>query len=416
MPDSPVAPGIPVAFKTLGCKVNRVESDQIAAQLIGRGAVLSEEDESAVIVINTCTVTGEADAKARKAVRQALKGSRRPLVVVTGCLAALDAPALEAMDDRVIAEPDKAVVAQRVASLLGLDEDPHGGATPPPTAGQGFRTRAALKIEDGCDNFCTYCIVPYARGVPRAVPLETLVAQARALYAAGTKEIVLTGINLGRYSHEGTRLPGVIRAIAETGVERVRLSSVEPPDLDNELLAALAETPSVCAHLHVPLQSGSDTVLEAMGRSYSAAQFAEYARLAREAMPGLAITTDVIAGFPGETPAQHEMTCEFVRQLGFAKLHVFRYSARPGTPAAALPQLEAAVRAARASELRAIGDELRTEFISQRSGSVGEVLVEAVGGGVATGTTREYLRVAFEAMGVAVGELVDVALLSDSCS
>jgi len=418
MPDSAAEDcRIPVAFKTLGCKVNRVESDQIAADLIGRGAVLANEDESAVIVVNTCTVTGEADAKARKAVRQALKARRRPIVVVTGCLAALDARALQAMSDRVIAEPDKSLVAERVAEALGLDDTSDSEGVSGVALGEGFRTRAAIKIEDGCDNFCTYCIVPYARGVPRGVALESIVAQARALGEAGAREIVLTGINVGRYLHGGARLPDVVRAVGATGIERLRLSSVEPPDLDADLLAALAQTPAVCEHLHVPLQSGSDAVLAAMGRTYTSAQYAGFIRAARELIPGLAVTTDVIAGFPGETDADHRATCEFVERIGFAKLHVFRYSERPGTPAAALPQLDSRLKAERATELRALGNSLRAGFVASRSGSTGQVLVESVVRGVATGTTRDYLRVSFPAQsGVAVGELIDVTLTADSCT
>ncbi|HEY5540203.1 MAG TPA: MiaB/RimO family radical SAM methylthiotransferase, partial [Coriobacteriia bacterium] len=321
--------GLTVALRTLGCKVNRAESEAIAAELLGVGVRISEEDEASVIVINTCTVTGEADAKARKAVRQALAAPAGPVVVVTGCLAALDRDALAALGQRVIVEADKGRVAAIVTELLGAKVS-HGGDHVPAlrTGDAAFRHRVALKVEDGCDAFCSYCIVPYARGVPRAVPLSDIASQAAALAAAGTREIVLTGINIGRYDDDGLDLADVIGTVAATGVARIRLSSVEPLDLTPRLLAEMAATPAFCAHLHVPLQAGSDAVLSAMGRTYTAARFAERIEAAREALLGLVLTTDVLAGFPGETAEQAAETLEFCQRAGFSKLHVFRYSRR----------------------------------------------------------------------------------------
>ena len=407
------AADVAVAFRTLGCKVNRVESDSIAAELLGRGARVVGEDEAAVVVINTCTVTAEADVKARKAVRQALRAMRAPVVVVTGCLAAVDAPALSALGERVVVESDKERVALRVAGLLGLDVDPQSHVKARTRAGEGFRTRAMLKIEDGCDNFCTYCIVPRARGVPRAVTLGEAVAEAGGLVAAGTREIVLTGINIGRYRDlaTGADLADLIGAVARTGIERLRLSSIEPPDLTKRLLAVLASTPAVCEHIHVPLQSGSDAVLSAMGRAYTTAEFAERIAAARGAIPGLAVTTDLIAGFPGETDDQHAETVAFVERMDFAKLHVFRYSVRPGTLAASMAQVAPEVRSLRAAELRALGDQASERHVASRSGEMAEVLVERVAGPVASGTTRDYLKVAFPATPeTKVGDVVTVAV------
>lgn len=401
---------LPVAFRTLGCKVNRVESEDIAADLLGRGASLVGEDEAAVVIVNTCTVTGEADAKARKAVRQALKAASSPLVVVTGCLAAIDADSLRTLDGRVVVEADKAAVPGRVAGLLGLADEPHGHAI---RAGEGFRTRAMLKVEDGCDNFCTYCIVPHARGVPRSVPLTEAVATASELVAAGAREIVLTGINVGRYRDDetGADLAELITAVASTGIDRLRLSSIEPPDLTERLLAAMAAAPAFCAHLHVPLQSGSDAVLSAMGRGYTAGEYSERIEAARAALPGLAVTTDVMTGFPGETDADADQTRALCERVGFAKLHVFRYSARPGTPAAEMPeQVPPQVRVARADSLRAVGERLRAEYLAARRGDVADVLVERVERGRAEGTTRDYVRVRFESAGAEPGDLVPVKL------
>lgn len=400
---------VPVAIRTLGCKVNRVESEGIAAELLGMGATIVDEDAAQVIVINTCTVTGEADAKARKAVRQALNGDGSPIVVVTGCLAAVDRAALERLGERVVVEVDKERVSARVSELLGLR--PVGSpVAATPRVGAAFRTRVQLKVQDGCDCFCSYCIVPYARGVPRSVPLARIAEQTQALVEAGAREVVLTGINLGRYRDGGADLADVVRVVADAGARRLRLSSIEPLDIDERLLAALAETPSVCAHLHVPLQSGSDPVLSAMRRGYDVAEFERRVAAAREIVPALALTTDIIAGFPGETAADHAATLGTIERIGFSKLHVFRYSARANTPAAAMPdQVAPDVRAARAGELRDLGERLRESFSASRAGETVEVLVERIDDGIAVGTTREYLHVE-TAVGpeVAIGDLIDV--------
>jgi len=399
-----------VAFRTLGCKVNRVESEQIAAELLGGGVLLVAEDEAQVVVINTCTVTGEADAKARKAIRHALKATSHPIVVVTGCLAALDTGELRAISPRVVVEADKERVAGVVATMLGANLGPGAATRRPVRVGEGFRTRAMIKIEDGCDNFCSYCIVPYARGVPRAVSFAEVVDSAASLVDEGVAEIVLSGVNIGRYDDAGRDVADLVAAVASTGVARLRLSSIEPPDLTARLLDVLGETPSVCQHLHVPLQSGSDDVLGAMSRTYTIAEYEARIEAARSAIAGLAVTTDVIAGFPGESERDHALTIEAARRIGFAKLHVFRYSERSGTAAAQMEQLTPDVRSSRAAELREVGERLREEHIASRAGSTAELLVESVAAGVATGTTRDYIRVSVEAEAASPGDCVAVRL------
>lgn len=269
-----------------------------------------------------------------------------------------------------------------------------------------------LKVEDGCDNFCAYCIVPYARGLPRGAALTAAVAEAEALSSSGVREIVLTGINIGRYRdpETGADLADLVSAIASTGIERLRLSSIEPPDLTERLIGVLAATPAVCEHLHVPLQSGSDGVLSAMGRRYTAEEYAERIAMARACIPGLALTTDVIAGLPGESERDHAETYDFVRRMAFSKLHVFRYSPRRGTPAAARVQLAPDVRAERARQLRELGKELRAAYVARRHGCAAELLVESVNDGRARGTTRDYLRVETRASGAAPGDIVDWTL------
>lgn len=427
-----LAPGVFV--RTLGCKVNRAESEAIAAELLGEGVRLVAEDEASVIVVNTCTVTGEADAKARKAVRRALAAPGRPVVVATGCLAAVDAEGLERLGERVVVRVQKPEVGAAVRDLLAQQghgvartaassssvtagsDDATGAPKPASRAGAHFRSRVAVKVQDGCDCACTYCIVPRARGASRSVALRDVLAEVAALADAGVHEVVLTGINVGRYRdvESGARLPQLLAEVAGTGVLRVRLSSVEPLDLTDEFLGVMASTPAFCAHLHVPLQSGSDAVLSAMGRAYGSAAYADRISAARAALPHLAITTDVIAGFPGETAEQAAETLAFCERIGFSKLHVFRYSARSGTPAASMPdQIPPPELDARAGALRALSDRLETAHALSRVGSTLEVLVERSvqnedGTAQVRGTSREYLQVSFPAASAAVGDVVAV--------
>ncbi|MDZ4166988.1 MAG: radical SAM protein, partial [Coriobacteriia bacterium] len=261
-----------VAVRTLGCKVNQAESDAIASALAASGTIAAAEDDARVVVINTCTVTGEADHKARKAIRHALGLPGAPTVVVTGCLAALDPGGVASLGDRVIVEPAKDRVAARVAAIVGTADLP---VVTRASAGGVSRARVQVKVQDGCDTFCSYCIVPHARGVPCSVPHAEVFGRVRELVEAGVAEVVLTGINIGRYDADGVTLPGLVEAVAATGVPRLRLSSIEPGDVSEELLAVAASTPALCRHLHIPLQSGADATLAAMARPYDSGTYAE---------------------------------------------------------------------------------------------------------------------------------------------
>lgn len=401
------------AIRTLGCKVNRVESDTLRAELLARGCVESAEADADVVVVNTCTVTQEADAKVRKAVRRALSASPDSLVLATGCAVTVAPQALTVLSPRVSLEPDKSLLVAHACSLLGVDASAPVVAI---GAGEGFRARVPVKIGDGCDNFCSYCIISHARGPIRSEPLKDIVAGVEALVAARTSEIVLTGVNLGRYrdAASGEGLPGLVRALSKAGVKRIRLSSIEPPDLTAELLDALVDSGVAAPHLHVPLQSGSDSVLARMDRKYTVDEYRTTVSRAREALKGLALTTDVIVGFPGETETEAEETMRFCEEMGFSKLHVFRYSAREGTPAASMSgQVQPEIKAARAASLRDLGARLRAEFISTHRDSRLDVLVERIretdSGRIATGTSGEYLDVSFRVPeGVSAGDLVCV--------
>ncbi|MDO9108143.1 MAG: MiaB/RimO family radical SAM methylthiotransferase, partial [Coriobacteriia bacterium] len=257
--------------------------------------------------------------------------------------------------------------------------------------------RAMLKVEDGCDNHCTYCIVPSARGVPRSEPMASLLDEARSLVLAGTSEIVITGINVGRYRdlETGADLADLLVALAQTGVDRLRLSSIEPQDLTAKLLCVMASLPGFCPHLHVPLQSGSDKVLFAMGRRYTAAEYLGRISAAKAALSSLAVTTDVLVGFPGEDESDLAATLDVCASVAFSKIHVFRYSRRPGTPAAQMPdQLSPEVIAAHALRVRQFAEELRTEWLEGLIGTSLEVLVEKERDeGVIEGTSAQYAKV-----------------------
>ena len=406
------------AVVNLGCKVNRVESDDAAARLALRGVETSEASAD-LIVVNTCTVTGEAEKKTRKAVRRALRANDRARVLVTGCAAAVDAAFYEALDPRV-----RVVGKARLAEEIEAWCDSEGVSAAPPLlpVGPGFRTRVGVKVQDGCDNACTYCIVHVARGRATSRPADDVVRECASYARAGAREIVLTGINLGSYCDGGRRDPSAIRLAAllrrlldETAdlhapgeaPARFRVSSIEPRDVDDALIDLLASADGrVCRHLHLPLQAGSSKVLREMARPYDAERFVALVERLYRRIPQLALSTDIIAGFPGETDAEFQETLDVARACRFAKIHAFPYSPRAGTPAAArADQVPPAVKEGRAAMLRALGDELRASECARRAGTVELALVEE--GGVAM--TESYFEVPAPA-GAAPGALVEVTL------
>lgn len=395
---TPGAPG--VALVNLGCRVNRVELDLMATELERAGAALVPEREADAVVVNTCAVTGEAEAKARKAVRRAASLPGRPLVVATGCVASLFAGELAALAPNVVVERDKARVAGLVAERLGLGAGAPGrapepacaaprAATPTPTG----RARPGIKVQDGCDNRCTYCIVWRARGAARSVaPDEVLLAVSQAL-GRGAREVVLTGINLGSYRAEGPDgremgLPGLLDLLLDrTDAGRIRLSSIEPPDVTPELCRVMAAAGErVAPFLHVCLQSGCDETLRRMARVYRTDLFRRAVETARSGVPGLALGTDLIVGFPGETDAEFEESLAFCREMRFARMHVFRYSRRPGTPAATMPgQVDPHAMAERGRRARELADELRLAEARRLVGERDLVVVQYPGRGVTGG-------------------------------
>lgn len=348
-----------VSVVNLGCRVNRVESDRICRDLSARGLSLVDEAAADLVVINTCAVTGEAEAKTRKAVRHALGLPRDPRVVVTGCVVNLHPDELCDLSPRVVAEPSKVDVADRVCELLSWVPD---GSSPGCLDAERLlgRSRLGVKIQDGCNNRCAYCIVWKARGPERSVPVEAVLEQVRAADAAGVPEVVLTGVNLGAYSAatEGEApvgLVGLIESIlCRTGIPQIRLSSIEPMDVTDELIDCMAaHGDRIAPFLHLPVQSGCSATLARMGRPYTTRDFEETVARIRDKVPACGISGDLIVGFPGETESEFADTRSFVERVGFSRLHVFRYSARPGTPAASMPdQVAPEVMASRSAAVR----------------------------------------------------------------
>ena len=409
----------------LGCKVNRVESDAAAAQLLGCGAEESAPAQADLIVVNTCTVTGEAEKKTRKAVRQALRANDAARVIVTGCAAALKPEVFEGMSPRVICIPKAALdqaVAREAASLALRIPLPHDGEPALLRVGGAFPTRVGVKVQDGCNNACTYCIVHVARGRATSRDADEVVRECSAYARAGVKEIVLTGINLGSYRQRAAsggdlRLAGLLRRLLDETAPlhaegepacRFRISSIEPRDVNDDLIALLAEADGrICRHLHLPLQAGSSKVLREMARPYDAAFFIDLVARLRAAAPELSLSTDIIAGFPGESEAEFAETLEVARACAFSKIHAFPYSVRQGTPAAArTDHVPPEARDERAARLRALGDELRHEDFARRIGTRELVVVEQSGRGM----TESYYEIPVPGT-LAPGALVELPIV-----
>ncbi len=396
--------GKTVAFLTLGCKVNQYDS-QAMLELFERAGYKRRRftDRADVYVINTCIVTGTGERKSLQALRRALRQNPAADVIVAGCLAQRDAEKLLETGARlVIGNRDRARVVHLLDEAVRTDRglsavcDLQGQAFEPlcVSANEGH-TRALIKIQEGCDAHCAYCTIPSVRGSVRSRGLEDIRAEAWRLGNAGYREFVLTGIHLGSYGQDlsGPTLLDAIQAVHEApGLQRIRLSSLEPRTMTETFVRELAALPKVCPQFHLSLQSGSDTVLGRMRRRYTVTGFLAAAERLRAAFPLCALTTDVMTGFPGETEAEFQETLAFCRRIGFSRMHVFPFSPREGTEAASMPgQLPPHVKDARARKLSALGAELAATYAQALVGSVQEVLFEEEEDGFSRGYTPQYL-------------------------
>ncbi len=374
----------------LGCKVNRVESDDYEALLLNAGLKESPLEDSDLVIINSCAVTGEAEKKTRKAVRHALAHAADAEVLVTGCAAALDPQSYEALDGRVKTVPKgemESYLDRRFSSSCHDESDLASSLT---SALSFSRLRRGVKIQDGCDHACSYCVVSIARGPAVSFESDQVIKRVKALRSQGVREIVLTGINLGSYNASGLTLAGLLRLLlnecADKNPEefwRLRLSSIEPMDVDDELIELMASSEGrICRHLHLPLQSGSSRVLKEMYRPYRAEDFEKLVGRLRKAMPDVALTTDIIAGFPGETEEDFEETLALARESAFSRIHGFPYSLREGTPAAKRPdQIPPEIKRERAQRLRELSESLERKDKLRRQGSKEWVFMESAQSG-----------------------------------
>jgi len=379
-----------IALDTVGCKLNQAETQLLSRQFAQAGyRLVSPDDGADVYVLNTCTVTHVADGKCRRLLNQARRRNPAALVVAIGCYVERARQELSQIKgvDLVLDN------SQKMDLLPRLEESGRLVRPGAFSARADFRTRAFIKVQDGCNNFCSYCIVPLVRGREKSLPLEQVIDEVGHCVAEGYKEVVLTGTEIGAYNDKGIGLTELLRRILEkTGVARLRLSSLQPREITPELIG-LWQDDRLCRHFHLSLQSGSDAVLKRMKRRYTAADYQRAVELIREALPGVAITTDVIVGFPGETEAEFEESYNFARQMRFARIHVFSYSLRPGTRAADMPQqVDDKARRERSRRMLALGRACIRNFRKGFLGKTMLVLWEKETGGVWSGLTDNYIR------------------------
>lgn len=378
-----------VFFITFGCKVNQYETDSMRSEFVSQGFVETDSaDDADIIIINSCTVTGSGDSKSLYSVRKMRKIAPNAIIALTGCLPQA-APEIAAKipeadivagtkDRRKLPELVRSVIAER-RHIVAIDQyGAHDEFELTRFEGAQDKTRAFVKIQDGCNQFCSYCIIPYARGRLRSKPIGALKDEISRLAQSGRREIVLVGINLAFYGVEfGLRLADAVEVCCKTeGIERVRLGSLEPEMLSDEDLRRLAALPELCPQFHLSLQSGSENTLKAMNRKYTAADYFTLTQKIRAAFPNASFTTDIMVGFPTETEEEFAESMRFAEKIGFAKIHVFQYSPRTGTPAAKMPQIAASVKTERADRMKALADRLHSAHLQSLVGKTVAVLFE----------------------------------------
>ncbi len=415
------------AIYTLGCKVNQYETQAMENELAARGHELVPfEAHADAYIINTCTVTAVSDKKSRAVIRQARKRVPGAVVAVCGCYAQTDPAAVGELEvDLISGTGDHRAFLDRVEDLVrsetlenrDLTDDVMGRRLFErlPAGGLEGRTRAMLKVEDGCVNFCSYCIIPYARGPIRSMPLEEAVAETRRLAAEGYREIVLTGIEIsswGRDLKNGMELIDLVEGVcrAAPGL-RIRLGSLEPRTITDGFCRRAAVLPNLCPHFHLSLQSGCDATLERMNRKYDTTRYRESVALLRQYFDDPGITTDLIAGFPGETEEEFAQTLAFIKEMGFSAMHIFPYSRRGGTPAAKAPgQVLKTVKAGRAHRAAEAAQEMTRAYLERQLGRTVPVLFEELREGFWRGHAPNYVEVALESAADLHNQVVDVTL------
>lgn len=412
------------AIFTLGCKVNQYESEEMAEMLTKNGYLVVDAKEDAdVYIVNSCTVTAESNRKTRQAVRHFKKLHPDAAVVLTGCV-----PQAFPEEALAVKEADIILGNKNNAKLIGTlkqwfrdhhaitqieqheNHEPYEGAIITEFSGH---TRAFVKIQDGCNRFCSYCAIPFARGRSRSKPLDDVKKELSLLSEKGFQEVVFVGINLSAYGRDiGLTLCDTVRAAEETdGIERIRLGSLEPDHITDEMIASFASCKKFCPQFHLSLQSGSDTVLQRMNRHYNAGEYARLVKKLRDAFDDAAITTDIITGFPGETPEEFEETLRFAERIRFEKVHVFPFSVREGTKAATMEgQIPNAVKNERAATLSSLCEEIRQKAFRETIGKTVSVLFEAPKNGAQFGYTKNYTPVCVQTDKTLTGKILNVRI------
>lgn len=397
-----------IAIYTLGCKVNQYETQAMERELVARGHELVDfESPADAYIINTCSITAVSDKKSRQMIRRAKKNAPAAIVAACGCYVQTHEEEAKTLGIDLLMDvndhkkfldrlEEAARTCERVTDIDNALRRRDFELLP--AGGMANRTRAMLKVEDGCVNFCTYCIVPYARGPVRSLPMDAAAEQVRALREQGYREIVVTGIEISSYGQDlkdGTSIIDLLELIAREGGEmRIRLGSLEPRTVTREFCERAAKLQYLCPHFHLSMQSGCDTVLRRMGRRYDTARYLQSVRLLQASFPGCAVTTDMIVAFPGETEEEFAQSLAFIRQCSFAQMHIFPYSRRPGTAADRMEgHLPNAVKEARSKAAIAVAEELNLAYRKAMIGSVQQVLLEEPAGAYDTGHAPNSIRV-----------------------
>jgi len=406
---------IRVALDSLGCKLNQAETELLARECAQAGyQLVSPADEADVYILNTCTVTNIADRKSRHWLRLTHRRNPHALLVATGCYAQRAPQELAQVEgvSLVLGNDEKSHLLQLVKQSYDMSSRACGQGDLPSPHYTGFRIRTFIKIQDGCNSFCSYCIVPLVRGREKSLPLDWVVAEVKRRVADDYKEVVLTGIKISSYNYDGVNLKGLLEHIlAETGVVRLRLSSLQPEEIPPDLMR-LWRDGRLCRHFHLSLQSGSDAVLSRMRRHYYTSDYRRSVSLIRASVPEAAITTDVIVGFPGETEAEFEDSYDYCRQMEFARIHVFPYSPRQETQAAQMLQPVAdEIKKQRTERILTLARESTRKFSQQFLGKVMTVLWEKQSKGIWAGLTDNYMKVYTKSSDDLTNKLVPVRLV-----
>ncbi len=408
-----------IAFKTLGCRLNQYETDSLASQFQQKGyTVVDDQDKADVVIVNTCTVTNQSDQKSRNTINQSARKHENAVMVVTGCMAESGKDKLEKNENVgiVVDNEHKSSIFQIVdnhfkgieTNIEQLDADLFSYDAAKDT----FHTRSMIKIQDGCDNFCTYCIIPAVRGAATSRPVEDVLENIRKVVDFGFKEVVLTGVNIGRYDHNGMNFEDLLEKVLElSGDFRVRISSIEP-DGFGERFYQMVNHPKLTPHLHLCLQSGSEKILLAMRRMHTAKDFVRFIDKVRSIRPDFNFTTDLIVGFPGETDQDHKDSMNVAREIGFGHVHTFKYSKRQGTRAERMPnQVHGKIMTQRSEDVRIMAEELKSDFRSSFIGKQQRVLVEKVfEDGSAYGYGESYVPVKFKGNIIQKNEFYNVKI------